>query len=43
MKYPLNEYELKQGLSICQSNEIVDEKASIIIKDGILIVFEARD
>lgn len=43
MKYPLNEYKLKQGLSICQSNEIVDEKASIIIKDGILIVFEARD
>ena len=42
-KYPLESYELKQGLSICQSNEIVQEHAEIIVENGIVVVFESRD
>lgn len=43
VKYPLNGYLLKQGLSICQSNEITSEQAKIYIKNGILVVFETMD
>ncbi len=43
VKYPLSDYELKQGLSICQSNEVTDEIARVDIAQGILIVFEAID
>lgn len=43
VKYPLNDYCLRQGMSICQSNEIVDEVASIYIEKGIVIVLETRD
>lgn len=43
VKYPLKRYSLKQGLSICQSNEIIDEAAHIGVEDGIVIVFETRD
>lgn len=42
-KYPLDNYELKQGLSICQSNEIKESEAVIDIKAGTGIVIEARD
>ena len=43
VKYPLSEYNLKQGLSICQSNEITETEAKIYIKNGILVVFETLD
>lgn len=43
VKYPLENYVLKQGLSLCQSNEIIDETANINVKEGILIVYETRD
>lgn len=42
-KYSLDNYELLQGLSICQSNEIKDEKAYIRINKGLVIVFETKD
>lgn len=43
VKYPLDKYVLRQGLSICQSNEIIAEQAEIEIQSGILAVFETRD
>lgn len=43
MKYPLKDYHLLQGLSVCQSNEIVEDEASIYIKNGIFVVFETLD
>lgn len=43
MKYNLSEYELKQGLSICQSNEIADRETVVSVRDGVIIVIEARD
>ena len=43
VKYPLENYVLKQGLSLCQSNEITAETANISIKNGILIVYETKD
>lgn len=42
-KYSLDNYELLQGLSICQSNEIKEEKAYIKIYKGLVIVFETKD
>lgn len=42
-KYPLEKYELKQGLSIGQSNEIVDLTCKIYIHSGIAVVIEATD
>ncbi len=42
-KYPLDRYELKQGLSICQSNEISEDECVINIHSGIAVVIEARD
>lgn len=43
VKYPLKDFTLEQGLSLCQSNEITEEAAEIQIQSGILIVFETRD
>ena len=42
-KYELDNYELYQGLSICQSNELRDDKAVIKVHEGLLIVFETKD
>lgn len=42
-KYPLNQYCLPVGVSLGISNEIVDEVATIELKNGILIVIESRD
>ena len=42
-KYTLNEYCLKQGLSICQSNEVAEDEAEIIIHKGLAVIFETRD
>lgn len=42
-KYPLTNYSMPVGLSLGISNEIIEETATIEIKDGILIVIESRD
>lgn len=42
-KYTLDNYELKQGLSICQSNEVKDDKGIIKVHKGLIIVMETRD
>lgn len=42
-KYPLQDYTLKIGESLGISNEIVDNVATIDIKEGILIVIESKD
>ena len=41
--YPLDNYLVNSGLSLTQSNEIVDDEAVITVHDGIAIVIEARD
>lgn len=43
VKYTLERYVLKQGMSICQSNEITEKAAYINIISGKLAVFETRD
>lgn len=43
MKYNLNHFCLKQGVSICQSNEIAEEIAHIIVEKGKIIVYETKD
>lgn len=43
MKYGLDRYELKQGESICQSNEVKLEKAFVTIHSGKVVVFESMD
>ena len=42
-KYGLDKYILKQGLSICQSNEIEAKEAFIIIHKGLAAIFETID
>ncbi len=42
-KYPLNNASLSIGLSLGISNEIVEEVATVELKQGILIVIESRD
>lgn len=43
VKYPLDRYTLRQGESICQSNEITEMIAKVEILTGKLVVFETRD
>lgn len=43
LKYPLNNASLSIGSSLGVSNEIVDDLATIKLKEGILIVIESRD
>lgn len=43
VKYPLDRYTLRQGESICQSNEIIEIIAKVEIFTGKLVVFETRD
>ncbi|MGN0318893.1 MAG: thiamine diphosphokinase [Lachnospira sp.] len=43
VKYPIDEFSLSQGLSICQSNEIINEDCLINVKYGIMIIFESTD
>lgn len=43
MKYPLTNHTLVQGESLGVSNELVDEKAEIQLKEGTLIVIESHD
>lgn len=42
-KYPLKDFTLKIGESLGISNEIVDNVATIDIREGILIVIESKD
>ncbi|MCI8352674.1 MAG: hypothetical protein HFJ58_03580 [Clostridia bacterium] len=42
-KYPLHDYTLKIGESLGISNEVVNDVATIDIKEGILIVIESKD
>ena len=42
-KYTLDNYELKQGLSICQSNEVEDDQGIIKVHKGVVIVLETKD
>lgn len=42
-KYPLNDYTLAIGKSLGISNEIEDDYADIVLKEGILIVIESKD
>lgn len=42
-KYNASDLCLCQGMSICQSNEIVDDFAEITIQNGVIIVFETKD
>lgn len=42
-KYPLKDYTIESFCSLGISNEIVDEKATVQVKEGILLVIEARD
>lgn len=43
MKYPLNEANVTCFSSLGISNEIVEEVASILVKQGVLLVIESRD
>lgn len=43
VKYSLDRYTLRQGESICQSNEITEMIAKVEIFTGKLVVFETRD
>lgn len=43
MKYPLDKFTLHQGLSICQSNEIIADTATITIHKGLVYLFESQD
>lgn len=43
VKYSLDRYTLRQGESICQSNEITEIIAKVEIFTGKLVVFETRD
>ena len=43
MKYPLENKKVFRGESLCQSNEIVNEKADISVSDGTVAVFESMD
>jgi len=43
MKYNLSHFCLKQGVSICQSNEVLDDTAEIIVEKGEILVYETKD
>ncbi len=42
-RYPLSDFTMKRFQSVGISNEIVEEKADISLKDGILLIVESRD
>ncbi|MCR4781596.1 MAG: thiamine diphosphokinase [Lachnospiraceae bacterium] len=42
-KYSLSDFDLSIGTSRGQSNEIVEPSAEISVKDGVLVVIEAKD
>lgn len=42
-KYPLDNYTLKKGNSLCISNEVKENEAEISLKNGIAIIIESND
>ena len=42
-KYPLTDRDISIGTSLCISNELEDEEASITFREGVLVVVESRD
>lgn len=42
-KYPLEQYLLTGGTSLCISNEIVADEAEVILKKGVLLMIESKD
>ena len=42
-KYPLDNRKISLGTSLCISNEVVEETAQLMLKDGILLIFESLD
>ncbi len=43
LKYELDNETVKRGSSLCQSNEIIEDKARISVKDGMALIFESKD
>ena len=43
LKYELNGYTMRQGISIGISNEFIKDKATVSLTDGILMVIRSRD
>ncbi len=43
MKYPLIDVKVSRGSTLCISNEIIDDKAEIYIKNGMGILFLSKD
>lgn len=43
MKYPLLDVKVDRGSTLCISNEIIDDKAEILIKNGMGILFLSKD
>ena len=43
MKYCLDGKCVRRGSSLCQSNEVVEERAYISVKNGVVMVFESKD
>ena len=43
MKYPLRDFTMHCFSSLGISNEIVEDKARICLRDGVLLVIEAAD
>ena len=42
-KYPLTDRDISIGTSLCISNELEQEEASITFREGVLVVVESRD
>jgi len=43
MKYNLEKRNIKKGTSLCISNEIIDETATICFEEGLMYLIEAND
>ena len=42
-KYPLTDRDISIGTSLCISNELEQEEASITFREGVVVVVESRD
>ncbi|MBI3385008.1 thiamine diphosphokinase [Candidatus Gottesmanbacteria bacterium] len=42
-KYPLKNHLVKRGQTLCLSNEFLDKKAKILVKDGKVLMIKSRD
>lgn len=43
MKYPLHDYTMKQGISVGISNELIEDRGSITLTKGVLIMIQSKD